>query len=453
MVITAAISGTMLVPGLFSRECTVVYAACPEESDCDDVGEKGASKDEATLDQMQRSKLEDLEDSHVRFEEDMYDAVTVAAFGQLILELPTERIHIHPVWMFVLSAPLFGLQQAALLYLRLSQDLGAPVHNREETESLQAFLPLAKTLMIYTMALMLFPELLGALRLMMFLVNPTTWTDIERYKSEWLPCIWSPFCVCPVSLASEMLKFCVGYVVLTDSVSIVLACNSVQDTIFNSLALTFLVELDNKLWEVARSVFHLRYEGEQFKLRPEAERDATASQVWGIRPRSWLHRKHGAAALEACFTSAVFMFCYCRQFLITEYSLRTDTLPMARDMCTLWELTNKNSWVGELARCTLRLMCFGAHPNGLLQMVCDPLYGGYCSPKFRRIELNDMYEVILAEPTATISNMVTFAVVLLIPQIFQLAFLPERGEDQAASPVRQGVHVKKMAVQKLKASY
>ena len=38
--------------------------------------------------------------------------------------------------------------------------------------------------MIYTMALMLFPELLGALRLMMFLVNPTTWTDIERYKSE-----------------------------------------------------------------------------------------------------------------------------------------------------------------------------------------------------------------------------------------------------------------------------
>lgn len=34
--------------------------------------------------------------------------------------------------------------------------------------------------MIYTLALMLFPELLGALRLMMFLANPTTWTDIRR---------------------------------------------------------------------------------------------------------------------------------------------------------------------------------------------------------------------------------------------------------------------------------
>ena len=30
-----------------------------------------------------------------------------------------------------------------------------------------------------------------------------------------------------------------------------------QDAIFNSLALTFLIELDNKLWEVAKSVFHL----------------------------------------------------------------------------------------------------------------------------------------------------------------------------------------------------
>lgn len=58
MVITAAISGTMLVPGLFSRECTVVYAACPEESDCDDVGEKGASKDEATLATCQTNEFD-----------------------------------------------------------------------------------------------------------------------------------------------------------------------------------------------------------------------------------------------------------------------------------------------------------------------------------------------------------------------------------------------------------
>ena len=32
-----------------------------------------------------------------------------------------------------------------------------------------------------------------------------------------------------------------------------------QDAIFNSLALTFLIELDNKLWEVAKSVFHLQH--------------------------------------------------------------------------------------------------------------------------------------------------------------------------------------------------
>lgn len=33
------------------------------------------------------------------------------------------------------------------------------------------------------------------------------------------------------------------------------------------------------------------------------------------------------------------MLCYCRQFLFTEYALKTDILPMARDMCMIWELT------------------------------------------------------------------------------------------------------------------
>ena len=37
--------------------------------------------------------------------------------------------------------------------------------------------------------------------------------------------------------------------------------------------------------------------------------------------------------------SLLFMLCYCRQFLVTEFALKTDVLPMARDMCTIWSLT------------------------------------------------------------------------------------------------------------------
>lgn len=421
----------MLASTRSSRECCV-YSACPN-SESEDESSEGPFKEEVSRPDSTFTKGERPEnlDSQVRFEEDMYDAVTVAAFGGVVLQLPSGCIKVHPVFMFVLCVPLFMSQQAALLYLRLGQDLDAPVHGEGVEGELQLILPFAKVLMIYTLALMLFPELLGALRLMMFLANPTTWTDIRRIDpatKEFLPWIWYPCCLAPVGFASEMLKFCVGYIVLVDSVSIVLVCRSVHDAIFNSLALTFLIELDNKLWEVAKSVFHLSFSTEKFYLRPREEREQASREAFLQFPEGcWLHRTNGASALEACLTSTVFMFCYCRQFLITEYSLRTDTLPMARDMCTLWELTEEDSWIGQLTRSTLRLFSLNVHPNDMLQRVCNPENGGYCSPKYRRIHFSDMVELTNEKPIATISNMVTFAVVLLIPQIFQLALHKEFG--------------------------
>lgn len=44
----------------------------------------------------------------------------------------------------IFSSPCFQVLLTTNSSARAGQDLGAPVHNREETESLQAFLPLAK---------------------------------------------------------------------------------------------------------------------------------------------------------------------------------------------------------------------------------------------------------------------------------------------------------------------
>ncbi|CAL1125955.1 unnamed protein product, partial [Cladocopium goreaui] len=67
--------------------------------------------------------------------------------------------------------------------------------------------------------------------------------------------------------------------VLVDSVSIVLGRSSVQDAIFNSLALAFLVELDNQLWTVAQSVFHLKFSFQQFTFRSPEERQEAAQKA------------------------------------------------------------------------------------------------------------------------------------------------------------------------------
>lgn len=425
-------------PTSSSRDAVVIYTSCPEEeSSSESEGsfvKEAAARKEVSKESFTEhgDEARDLQ-SEVGFEEDMYDSVTVAAFGGVVLQLPGGSIRVHPMWMFLLACPLFLSQQAALLYLRLGQDLDSPVHGEGVEGELKRILPFAKVLMIYTMALMLFPELLDSLRLMMFLVNPTTWTDMERVEMEHrkiMPWIWSGWFVGPLSFISEMMKFSIGYMVLVDSVSIVLASSSVQDAIFNSLALSFLVDLDNQLWTVVRSVFHLNFRITKFEFRSPKQRQEANQQAWlRIPPRCWLHRLHGAAEIEACTTSLIFTFLYCRQFLVTEYSLRTDTLPMARDMCTIWKMTQENSSFGTLFRTGLGLISLHDHPNGMLDHLCNPSLGGYCTERFRRIMLKDMYDLIMETPIATVTNMVTFATILLIPQIFQLFWVLRDGNS------------------------
>ena len=137
----------------------------------------------------------------------------VAAFGGVCMDLPRGRIRVHPLALLLLCIPLFVTQSATLIYLRLSQDLDKPISGDVES---QTILPFAKILMIYMLALMLYPELLVSCRLILFLVNPTTWTDIERVdpddpeETNCLGWCWNIVFIAPISLMSEMLKFYIG---------------------------------------------------------------------------------------------------------------------------------------------------------------------------------------------------------------------------------------------------
>ena len=84
-----------------------------------------------------------------------------------------------------------------------------------------------------------------------------------------------------------------------------------QDAIFNSLALTFLVELDNKplaawpdpymlrLWEVAKSVFHLQFAQNEFLIRPREQRMREASEVPRASVSSYKPGLHPTTELAA----------------------------------------------------------------------------------------------------------------------------------------------------------
>ncbi|CAE7200731.1 unnamed protein product [Symbiodinium sp. CCMP2456] len=379
-----------------------------------------------------------ITDAHVVFDEDMYDSVTMAAFGGVHLQLPGGTVRIHPMWLCLGCLPLFAAQQASLLYMRLGQELEKPVHGEGVSDELKQILPFAKTLMVYTLGLMLFPELLGACRLLLFVLNPTTWIDIKRFrpeKSAMWAFLWSTPVLVSCAATAELLKLSIGYVVLIDSVSVVLVCDTVQDTLFNSLALTFLVDLDNKLWEVAKSVFGIEYKEQMKNLQIISDKDTRREEGkveregwedWKIfRQCSWLRRAQGGSAVEALLVCAIFMFAYVRQMLVMLYSLKTDTLPVARDMCTIWHLTEEDTFLGMITRRILRVMSLYAHPNGLLNQTCNPEVGGYCSPQFRAITGRDMWDLAMERPLFIAANVAGLVCVLLVPQIFQLLLFCE----------------------------
>mmetsp|Transcript_68380 Transcript_68380/g.160311 ORF Transcript_68380/g.160311 Transcript_68380/m.160311 type:complete len:530 (+) Transcript_68380:41-1630(+) len=393
--------------------------------------------------QQAEGKDSPITDAHVVFDDDMYDSVTLAAFGGVHLQLPGGTVRVHPMWLCLGCLPLFAAQQASLLYMRLGQDLAKPVHGEGVSDELKQILPFAKTLMVYTLGLMLFPELLGACRLLLFVLNPTTWIDIKRFRpdqSAMWAFLWSTPVLVSCAATAELLKLSIGYVVLVDSVSVVLVCDTVQDTLFNSLALTFLVDLDNKLWEVAKSVFGIEYKEKMLNLQliseEQARKEGTVKredwEKWEVfRKCSWLRRAQGGSAVEALLVCAIFMFAYVRQMLVMLYSLKTDTLPVARDMCTIWNLTEEDSFLGMMTRRILRLMSLYAHPNGLLNQTCNPEVGGYCSEQFRAITGRDMWDLAMERPLSIAANVAGLVCVLLVPQIFQLLLFCETdGKDK-----------------------
>ncbi|CAE7567569.1 unnamed protein product, partial [Symbiodinium natans] len=434
----------------YSRECD--YRCISNDSERATSREDDNSSNESGQDkcpQFGDAKDVPTMDAHVHIDDDMYDSVTMAAFGGVHLQLPGGTVRVHPMWLCLGCIPLFVAQQASLLYMRLGQELEKPVHGEGEmSDGLKWILPFAKTLMVYMLALMLFPEMLGACRLLLFVLNPTTWIDINRFRpdlsAKWA-FLWSTPVLITCAATAESLKLAIGYIVLVDSVSVVLMCDTVQDTLFNSLALTFLIDLDNKLWEVAKSVFGIEYkEGmRELKILSEKEQERRRSSEGSkLKREAWedweffktchcLRRAEGGSAVEALLVCAIFMFAYIRQILVMLYSLKTDTLPVARDMCTIWHLTQEDTTLGHLTRGILRVMSLYAHPNGLLNKTCNPDVGGYCSEQFRSITSKDMWQLARERPLFLAANVVGFVFVLLIPQFFQLLLFCEMdGKDK-----------------------
>lgn len=208
-------------------------------------------------------------------EPNIYVAVLAAAFGGLRISVAKGEpdAKVLPVFVWFLTIPVFLAQVSALLYLRTDMDFSATVANGDDI----AFLAI-ELLMIVIVYVTNFKVLLVSLQHLVFILNPLTWAEVERedilnFGGPGFATLIDATCVVPWPFVSLSMNIFVNYMVCTDSVSLILSSETPKDAIFNSLAITFIVELDDLWWAVCEHVF-------EFKLPADFAFMLMEEQVW-----------------------------------------------------------------------------------------------------------------------------------------------------------------------------
>lgn len=385
----------------------------------------------------------------VQFCVDMYDAVAVAAFGGVKANLEkiggkSENMVVHPIFLFICCIPLFSIQLSTMFFLRLDPTAalkGTFINSEpgQDVDIRSAFsgnmLLHSKLWMMIVVQLMLFKEILGSLQLLVFLLNPQTWADINRMDHENmklkypLNLLFAPFMIAPWPILAIILKLAIGYMVCVDSVSIILSCDTVKDAIFDSLAITFVKDLDEIFWKVCSAAFHLEdFEGFEFVLAPREFRRRVRKKAYIKTPKFLriLKRGHGARKVEVICAYSLLFVIYFRQLNVIVYALHTDVLPVARDMCTFWRYQTGQAEHLKRIQVVVRWILANLlvmNPETEITEKCDPeITGkdgslGYCTPKYERMRNSDMAEMWSLYPDVLLGGTAVIIVVFIIPQV------------------------------------
>lgn len=376
-------------------------------------------------------------------------AIVVCAFGGVKTkrrkgeELRHDHLPFHPVILFVLAVPIWIVQIITLFFLFLDLDLDEPVRTKHFTT--EELLTLVKLLMVIVVQIALFTTMLRVVRLALFVMLPTTWTDVERIVPEnpaapLLAFAWQSWCVAPFSVFALVAKFFILHLVSVQSVSIVLACDNVLDVIMNCLAATFIAELDEAWWMVIASIFHFEeIEDFEFKVLPEDERremrDASYYQ-WvrkhikrrlphAVKRLDWDAEGSGSALRELSpwFSSGFMILMYIRMVSVVIFAVHTNILPAARDVCTQWKyITYKEKAMSHITATLYRWVShwiFIKDPDSDIAMRADPAHGGYCSEKYDQMELGDQLYLLGRYPVAHCICIGTLVLILLFPHIWR----------------------------------
>lgn len=376
---------------------------------------------------QQREKVEKLEELGVRISQDAYDAVIVAAFGGVTINLKnTETIQVHPFYLFLLVLPLFSIQLSLIMFIDLAFSPLEPVRDKATTTELVFK---TKLLIVFVLQLTLFKEMLQAVRLFIFMLNPFTWMTIVRTNHKDDSFMYEPLVLAPFPILASFMKIVVCYMTMSSSVSIILTSRDATDAIFDGLAITFIADLDETFWAVYAYLFHIEeFEGFVFEK---------------VNARSH-SRKHGISPHDVgtALTSLTMFLLYVRQMCVVKFAVITNVLPIARDLCTFrrW-LRGESQFFGAAAAvfrfCTHQFLVLdpseliltkGEDELGEGEDFCnltetDPNFVQVATePKYERMMWSNMLQVYETYPGSSYGITIALFFVIVFPQLIHVGF-------------------------------
>mmetsp|Transcript_110557 Transcript_110557/g.276890 ORF Transcript_110557/g.276890 Transcript_110557/m.276890 type:complete len:409 (-) Transcript_110557:41-1267(-) len=275
----------------------------------------------------------------INFDDDIYDATVVAAFGGVRLDLATDTYMIlHPAFLFLACLALTSIQLALIVGVALEVDQAAyfTVH-QEAIDRLNTSFDMERGTKFALMAVlqsMIFSELFEAVRMVWFSLSPGTWRRRPELKDTThllgrcgFQRNWT---LVPFALFASASKGLVAYLVSATSISIIFTCGTVTEAIFNSLALTFVMELDNKVWSILTST-------SDFKIcDPDSKAADVEFKFMRKKMKAPCLRSFDEAYVRRGLVNLSILYFLIDQLVVTLYTLSSGWLPTTRLMCGGW---------------------------------------------------------------------------------------------------------------------
>eukprot|EP00443_Scrippsiella_acuminata_P078150 CAMPEP_0115434704 /NCGR_PEP_ID=MMETSP0271-20121206/33282_1 /TAXON_ID=71861 /ORGANISM="Scrippsiella trochoidea, Strain CCMP3099" /LENGTH=379 /DNA_ID=CAMNT_0002860141 /DNA_START=56 /DNA_END=1196 /DNA_ORIENTATION=+ len=297
-----------------------------------------------------------------------------------------------------------------------------------------------KVLMVIIVYLSNFNLLLLTIRSLLFVLNPLTWLEVSDHWPQGSGGLMFKFGKHGVwAFLALSMRLVVGYCVCVDSVSVILNSVTPAEAIFNSLAITFIVDLSQCWWDFCASIFHFTAM-EEFEFEMEE-----TSQVWtetgDVHPeklekcsfpgcvcwiirwtktritgdRSLLCRGYGYRMCEKLTAFIVLYLIYRRQFYLVLFAVHTKVLPVARDLCTQWRLHAGKTLLSQIFVLAERSLVVSIdHALEEMGEVSDKCDG---DEKYHPMRVDDEQELWNEYWKSCIMFEMMFLCILVVPQI------------------------------------